>query len=231
MTWIKICGMTSLEDARAAVAAGADAVGFVFWEKSPRNIDPSKAREIVTQLPEQLEKVGVFVDHSTDDVQRIADKVGLTAVQLHADHYANETSEILQLGRSRPGLKLILGCKTAEFINNGSRVVSEEFRKCLYALLFDSGTRQSPGGTGKTFDWEQALDAVRSAREILPIIVAGGLTPTNVRGAIARFQPFGVDVSTGVEREPGKKDPEKVRAFVQAVHAADERLVPQGKSV
>jgi phosphoribosylanthranilate isomerase len=230
MTWIKICGITSLEDAQTAVDAGADAVGFVFWEKSPRNIDPSKAREIVKQLPDGVEKVGVFVDHSVEALHTITKAVKLRTVQLH-NHDGKDVAELSALKQRDPELRLILALAADRLLEGGGMFISQRLKESLYALLIDSGNKMLPGGTGKTFNWEQAQGLVRAAGWILPVIIAGGLASGNVGEAIRRFEPFGVDVSSGVERAPGKKDPEKIRAFVQAVHAADERLVLHGKTV
>src|SRR5262249_33819818 len=157
---------------------GAQAVGFVFWDRSPRKIDPEKARKIVRELPPNIEKVGVFVDHSLEDVQRTAEAVGLCAAQLHADHYTNSKAEVLDLSKLHPELKLILVCPAEKFLeNNESFFASEETRRLMFALMLDSGTKQVPGGTGIVFNWTKAHDAVRKAIVILPIIVAGGLTP------------------------------------------------------
>jgi len=221
MTWVKICGMTSLESACNAVEAGADAVGFVFWDKSPRNISPQKAREIAEQLPSHVEKIGVFVEHSIDDVQRTAEAAALTAVQLHADHYAKRTAEMIALKSSRPDLKLIVALSAKKIRDV---FVTSDFKNSLYALMIDSCTKASPGGTGNTFDWSKAHDLVVATATWPPIVIAGGLTPENVGEALKRFKPFGVDVSSGVERAPGKKDPDKVRAFMQAVRAAEKSV-------
>jgi phosphoribosylanthranilate isomerase len=234
MTWVKICGITRLEDAQCAVEAGADAVGFVFWEKSPRNIDPNKAREIATRLPEHVEKVGVFVKQ-INEAMRIAQRVGLTAMQVHY------MPEVLSPNREKvDGLgaytfenpKLYLALR-AEWLTGMAASMNGMARRWLgaSAMFVDSGNAQNPGGTGQTFDWETAAPEIAALAELVPVVIAGGLTPDNVGEAIRRFQPFGVDVSSGVERAPGKKDPQKVRAFVQAVRAADERLVLEGKSV
>jgi phosphoribosylanthranilate isomerase len=234
MTWIKICGITSLEDAQTAVDAGADAVGFVFWEKSPRNIDPSKAREIVAQLPDGVEKVGVFVDEVSDTF-RIVGHVGLTGMQVHymRQERSPNREKVDGLGAYTFGdVKLYLAFP-AEMLIGFAASLREMDRpwQGASAIFVDSGTAQKPGGTGKTFDWDEMASEIVALGQQVPTVIAGGLTPDNVGEAIRRFKPFGVDVSSGVERAPGKKDPEKIRAFGQAVHAADERLVLHGKTV
>jgi phosphoribosylanthranilate isomerase len=221
MTWVKICGMTNLEDALTAVEAGADAVGFVFYEKSPRNISVEAAREIVEKLPEDVEKVGVFVNVESERIREIALKVGLTAVQLHGKRSAESvckdltsTSPVDCVGVS----KVILMVHGDALKEDLLFLISN-----MFAILLDSRSNGAAGGTGMTFDWEATRGAVQAMSLIVPVIVAGGLTPANVGEAIGLFQPFGVDVASGVEARPGKKDPEKVRAFVKAVREADRK--------
>jgi phosphoribosylanthranilate isomerase len=221
VTWVKICGMTNLEDAEVAVEAGADAVGFVFYEQSPRNIDPAAARNIAVNLPQKLEKVGVFVNRSIEEVQQLVEQVGLSAVQFYPGRSSGTVTELLALKKNRAELKLIVVCPADE-LSQGGLLISEDLRKALYALMFDSGTGTQPGGTGKRFDWNEARGVLQVMSVTVPVIVAGGLNPTNVAEAISLFQPYGVDVASGVERQPGKKDPEKVRAFVKAVREADQ---------
>jgi phosphoribosylanthranilate isomerase len=213
MTWVKICGTTNLEDALVAVEAGADAVGFVFYENSPRKITVKAAREIVEKLPESVEKVGVFVAESPDGVDAIGRQVGLTAVQV----YSPATQEWLDWQRET-GRKLVIaiqGTGLAESVFRGDGM------KALHAILLDSGSGARPGGTGERFDWESVKGMVRGLGKSVPVIVAGGLTPENVGEAIGILKPWGVDVASGVEARPGKKDLVKVRAFVKAVRAPD----------
>ncbi len=199
MTWVKICGITNLEDALAAVDAGADALGFVFYQKSPRRLDPSTARQIVGHLPERLEKIGVFVDLSQEQLAEIVNEVGLTGVQC----------------RLRPQAAQGL---TAEFVRmSESRKPSIAFD----TFLLDSTTPDKPGGTGRAFDWQRIAPLVQVMNKSVKVIAAGGLTPDNVAKAMRILHPWGVDVSSGVEAMPGKKDPEKVRAFIRAVRGAD----------
>jgi phosphoribosylanthranilate isomerase len=216
MTWIKICGMTNLEDALATAEAGPNAVGFVFYDKSPRNIDPQTAKSIVAKLPPRLEKVGVFVHGANTGMEKIAREVGLTGVQVHADPSVNGHPPEPQLPPqfkryvALPG-KLFFGEKgdgLKWFLPRGRRID---------AIFLDSSTERLPGGTGEVFDWKQAAPTVGLLNRMIPIVVAGGLNAENVGEAIHTLSPWGVDVSSGVEASPGKKDPEKVRAFIQAV--------------
>ncbi len=220
MTWIKICGTTNLEDAQTAVEAGTDALGFVFYERSPRTIDQKLARNIVARLPATVEKIGIFVDQSAEAIHQIADEVGLTGVQLHGRHGAgSRVVEMAAPEANRSRLKVISVCQARDL--EGGTFLSEDARRGLYAVLVDSGSNAQIGGTGKTFDWGKAREAIQSLSLIMPVIVAGGLNSNNVGEAMNMFQPYGVDVVSGVEAKPGKKDPAKVRAFVQAVRRAE----------
>jgi phosphoribosylanthranilate isomerase len=222
MTWVKICGMTNLEDALTAVEAGADAVGFVFHEKSPRNISVEAAREIVGKLPGGVEKVGVFVNHSAGQVSDISDQVGLSAVQVYplASNGAL-ISDLLQNGKRRT----FVAVPGERFTSEGSFGIflSREFLSGIDALFIDSGSPQQPGGTGKSFDWQGAADSVNLIGKAIPVVIAGGLTAENVVKAIDILKPWGVDVASGVEARLGKKDPEKVRAFVKVVREMDRK--------
>lgn len=221
MTWVKICGTTNLEDAVLAADAGADAVGFVFHGKSPRNIDASTARSIVTALPHRVEKVGVFVDQSADEIRSIIVEAGLTAAQLHGE---DSIANVLRDGAGRTlAAEKIIVVFSADRMGDGDLFVGREGKEEIFAVLLDSGSAATPGGTGKTFDWKKTRESAQGLSLLVPVIIAGGLTPANVDGAISMFQPFGVDVVSGVEARPGKKDPQKVRAFVQAVRNADEK--------
>ena len=210
MTWVKICGITNLEDAQVAVDAGADAVGFVFYEKSPRNVDPETALRIVKELSSDVEKVGVFVNESAQSVAEIADKTGLTGVQLHVQ--GNRPFEKQVTGKK---VFLVLAANLVRFPLDGGPLSA--LPDNLAAILIDSGTAEQPGGTGRSFDWEEAKAFVSVVSAQYPVVVAGGLTPGNVADAMRTLRPWGVDVSSGVEANPGKKDPAKVRAFIQAV--------------
>lgn len=221
MTWVKICGTTNLEDAQLAVEAGADALGFVFYEKSPRNIDPETARRIVKSLPEDVEKVGVFVCQPVEEACRIAKSIGFTAVQFHGVFNDGDILERIVVANAQTdSFKVILALPATQAASGGL-FMSNRLREALYGVLIDSASPQVPGGTGVPFDWLSLQGAIKAMGSIIPVIVAGGLKPTNVAQAIATFQPYGVDVVSGVEARPGKKDREKIRAFLEAVRMAD----------
>lgn len=210
---VKICGTTSPDDARLASEAGADAIGFVFWPMSPRKVDPERAVEIARELPGHVLRVGVFVDAPRDEMARVADAVGLDLLQLHG----NEPPEALA-GLPRPALKAV---------RVGKGFAAEEAtRYAAHAagLVVDTrlaGDTQMPGGTGVPFDWSLVEGL---AGRVPFLMLAGGLTPSNVAAAIRSVRPHAVDVSSGVEALPGRKDPEKVRAFVAAARAAESEV-------
>jgi phosphoribosylanthranilate isomerase len=220
MTWVKICGMTNLDDALVAVEAGADAVGFVFYEKSPRCVSVETVREIVAKLPESVEKVGVFVNASPVSVSEMANEAGLTTVQLHGDEYRNAHRYSLKVRTffSLPVAECLRGFRGLV----GSSVVPTF--PSFAGVLLDSGTPGLRGGTGKAFAWEESRSLVRRLTKLYPVVIAGGLTPFNVKRATELLSPWGVDVASGVEARPGKKDPEKVRAFVRAVREMDRKV-------
>jgi phosphoribosylanthranilate isomerase len=217
MTWVKICGMTNLEDAVTAVDAGADALGFVFYEKSPRNISVDVAREIVSRLPGRVEKVGVFVDTPVNRVDETLRRVGLTTAQVYSKSF---DEWIAWHENSDHKLILAISGSTLKEDLAGSLGASQ---KRITAFLVDSGSGDLPGGTGERFDWETAKLGIWNLGMAVPVVVAGGLTAGNVDGAIKTLRPWGVDVASGVESRPGKKDPAKVRAFVQAVRERDRK--------
>jgi phosphoribosylanthranilate isomerase len=216
MIWIKICGTTNVQDALTSVEAGADALGFVFYAKSPRKIDPETARRISEQLPPDIEKVGVFVNEPVETVLNTVAQAGLTAVQLHGvDPRQAEFIRALRVGRE---LKIFLVLQAHEI---GRFDAIESAKAGITAVFLDSGTPQLPGGTGRTFDWKASAASVDVIRKNLNTVVAGGLNPDNVTEAIRILRPWGVDVASGVEARPGKKDPEKVRGFIEAVRNAE----------
>lgn len=220
MTWVKICGMTNLEDALVAVEAGADAVGFVFYEKSPRCVSVETARKIVGKLPESLEKVGVFVNEVQDTLCDLADRVGLTAVQMHGDKEDPHVADLVLA--ERPKLKVLAAISMTQESPDGWAMMWRP--DVVHAFLVDSGGSSSPGGTGKTFDWGASGVALENIKRVGRVVAAGGLTPENVGSAMDILQPWGVDVVSGVEERPGQKDPEKVRAFVKAVRDFDRKV-------
>ncbi|MGH9567979.1 MAG: phosphoribosylanthranilate isomerase, partial [Candidatus Angelobacter sp.] len=223
MTWVKICGITNLEDALTAIDAGADALGFVFFEKSPRRVTSEAARQIIQKLPPQIETVGVFVAGSNGDIAEIAEQAHLSSVQMHLP---NRKTDSLS-GPLSAGRKHYVAVSASDFFDqdNADFVVfknGSNAAQWIHAVFLDSGTAQQPGGTGRVFDWQKAVATVeRIQRSGLRLVVAGGLTPKNVAEAMRVLKPWGVDVSSGVEAAPGKKDPEKVRAFIAAVKQAD----------
>jgi phosphoribosylanthranilate isomerase len=219
MTWVKICGMTNLEDALTAVDAGADAVGFVFYERSPRNISVEAAREIVEKLPAGVDKIGVFVNAHEDSICAVADGVGLTAVQMHGD---NEDPHVADLVMERcPRLKVLAAISMRHASPLGWAGMWDP--NAVHAFLVDSGNSSKHGGTGEVFDWRASVRTLDQIRRIGRLVLAGGLAPVNVAEAIGILKPWGVDVVSGVEARPGKKDPEKVHAFVKAVREMDRR--------
>ena len=219
MTWVKICGMTNLEDALVAVDAGADAVGFVFYEKSPRCVIVETARKICEKLPENVEKVGVFVGISPD-VADISRQAGLTIAQIYVHNQPALTDEYVTQLRCRVIPAVSVGA--VEENELAGLHVSQGVRDRVVAALIDSGSSERPGGTGERFDWRAMADLSRCAG--INFIVAGGLRADNVGEAISILKPWGVDVASGVEARPGKKDPDKVRSFVRAVRDMDARV-------
>ena len=223
MTWVKICGMTNLEDALLAVEAGADAVGFVFYETSPRNISVEAARKIVEKLPESVEKVGVFVDLDTEQIRNVVHNAGLSGVQLHG---SRSIESVLKNWWDAPefvGASKLIPMIHGDSLKEGGFLFGESAIRNIFAILLDSNADGLAGGTGTAFDWRATCEMIQVLSVTVPVIVAGGLTPTNVSTAIELLQPFGVDVASGVEARPGKKDPEKVRAFITAVREIDRK--------
>lgn len=211
--FVKICGITRIEDADAAVEAGANAVGFVFWPKSPRFVDPFRARAIAAALPPFVTAVGLFVNQPAEYVNGVASLVRLGAVQLHGDETPQDGARI-----QRPIIKAC-GLTAEDAAEGGNHQPSAAAAVTLWprsvTLLLDAHDPDKRGGTGRTIDWNGAARIAASRRTIL----AGGLTPDNVADAIARVRPFGVDVSSGVERAPGIKDRAKLRALFESIHA------------
>jgi phosphoribosylanthranilate isomerase len=218
MTWVKICGMTNLDDALTAVDAGADAVGFVFYEKSPRNISVERAREICGKMPESVEKVGVFVGASFEDIAVSMGECKLTIAQIYPRESVALTEELFE---DFPFRVIPAVSATRDEDKTSGFYASSETGDRVLAVLIDSGNSDRPGGTGESFDWREvgAFSGLRGFK----LVVAGGLTPENVGEAMRILKPWGVDVVSGVEASPGKKDPEKVRAFVRTVREMDRK--------
>ena len=218
MTWVKICGTTNLEDALSAVDAGADALGFVFYERSPRYVAPETAHTIIAELPDGVEKVGVFVNQFEDSICTLADEVGLTGVQMHG---GNEDPHVADLVlQRRPELKIFAGISMHHPSPEGWAMMWRP--DVVYSFLVDSGNSKQPGGTGETFDWRARRESIAVIANLGRVLLAGGLSPGNVAEAMSILNPWGVDVVSGVEGGPGKKDPDKVRAFIAAVRKADQ---------
>ena len=201
---VKVCGITNAEDAWAAVEAGADALGFIFYEQSPRYVVPAVASRIIAELPPLIVTVGVFVNEGMATVRSIMDTCGLAMAQLHGDENASYCHEL-----SRPSMKAL------RLKDRGSLLALAEYqgRGGVRGFVLDTFSELAYGGTGQVTDWALAADVAKTAR----VLLAGGLTPDNVTEAIRTVHPYGVDVSSGVEAAPGKKDPAKVRAFLEAV--------------
>jgi phosphoribosylanthranilate isomerase len=207
MVHVKVCGITTLDDALGALEAGADALGFNFYRRSPRYVEPARAREIIERLPESILSVGVFVNEpAPEDVARMAEESGVSAAQLHGD----ESAEFCD---SLPSLRVIKALRVGEDFDP-----ADATRYAAEAILLDAFSAKARGGTGETFDWSVA----RRTRELVPrLYLAGGLTPENVADAVEAVRPFAVDVCSGVENAPGRKDAARLRAFVAAARGAD----------
>ncbi len=218
--WIKICGSTSLEDALLAGEAGADAVGFVF-ATSPRRVTPAQVAAIVPHLPPTVEKIGVFVYSGLDEIYSTVRMCGLTGVQLHSEAGPGVPARLRErLGRELRILRVVHF--NAEAVELAVGQITQHLRnRDIDGVLVDSHTPTAVGGTGVTFDWATARDTFsQNAEARKRLIAAGGLRPENVAEAIATLRPWGVDVASGVEAAPGRKDPNKVREFVARARTA-----------
>lgn len=200
---VKICGVTRLEDALAAVRLGADAIGFNFWPRSKRYLPPADARAIIRRLPTFVSAVGVFVDPTCDEVRRAAEASGIVLAQLHGD----ETPELC-LEMPLPVLKAIRVADARSLV----QIASYEVR----GFLLDAPSA-GYGGSGKVFEWSLVADVARE----MPVVLAGGLTPENVAEAVRAVRPWAVDVASGVESAPGVKDEQKMRRFIEAAKGVD----------
>jgi phosphoribosylanthranilate isomerase len=203
VTRVKVCGITRLEDAELAVSLGAWAIGFILWQRSPRAADPAVAAGIARSLRRRVEPVGVFVNASLDEIAHAADAIGLTHLQLHGDEGPAFCTEA---GR-RTGCKVI---KAARVASGADIQALERFRTDFH--LLDTAVEGTYGGTGRSWDW--ALAANRRSK--VPALLSGGLTPENVAEGVAAVHPYAVDVASGVEAEPGIKDPARLEAFFAA---------------
>lgn len=219
--WIKICGNTNLEDARLAVELGADALGFIF-APSPRRISPFEASKITAQIDPRVETIGVFVNQPPSVILSTAHRAGITAVQLHGDEDPAAVRNLIALAQKEKTPLKVYKAVRMMTIDNGF-AWDAAASKMLAGMVLDSGTPIQRGGTGRTFEWAEAAPLVNLLSRRTNVIIAGGLNAQNVAKALELFHPFGFDVVSGVEREPGKKDPEKMRAFFQAVAGAPQR--------
>ena len=214
--WIKICGNTTFEDAQLAAQAGADALGFVF-ASSPRRVTVEQAAAIVLHLPKATEKIGVFVDAGLDEIASTVELCGLTGVQLHFDAPPALAAQL----REKFGTELRI-LRVAHFDAEAmARSIALDSDPSVDAILVDSRTAAAIGGTGQPFDWALAGRTLfRNPETRKPLIAAGGLTPENVAKAIGTLRPWGVDVASGVEAAPGRRDPVRVRSFIANARSA-----------
>ena len=200
--FVKVCGITRLDDALHAVDHGATAIGFVFWQGSPRFISADEAAEIVAAMPDHVTTVGVFVNESVETIRSVAGKTGIMAVQLHGDEPPECAPSI--------GYPILRSASV-----DTAAAVGDAWPPST-TLLVDAADPVRRGGTGQVVDWSRAAALARRR----PIVLAGGLTPDNVAAAVATVRPYGVDVSSGVETSPGVKDPEKVAQFLARARSA-----------
>lgn len=213
--WIKICATTSLADAEIAVDAGADAVGFVF-APSPRRVTPDQVSAITSKLPQTVEKIGVFSETAWDEIAATVLTAGLSGVQLHFDAPPRLTAQLRD--RFGSNLRILRVLRFSSETPAAAPTLLDDPN--ADAVLVDSCAKSGLGGTGVTYDWELAAERIFRSGAERKFIAAGGLTAANVADAIAILRPWGVDVASGVESTPGRKDPAKVRAFIAGARAA-----------
>ena len=221
MIWVKFCGTTNHEDALLAWESGADAIGFVFVNSSSRYITPENAYKISNELARPMERIGVVANWTVNQMVDVVCTRSLSGLQLHG----NESPLLIRELRNELPMERLVKTLHVSSAESLIEKVQQYQDSGLDNLLLDSAVSENSGGTGTRFDWSTASSALMRSGNKLPIIIAGGLTPENVREAIDVFHPFGVDVVTGVEREPGKKDPAKLRAFVQAARVRNKEKV------
>ncbi len=211
-TRVKMCGITNRYDAEEGVRAGVDALGFIFVDESPRSISPESAREIISELPPFVDCVGVFVDRDPKEVEEIIAYCGLSYAQLHG----NEDPKYCErLARFTAPCKVVKAFRVGE---ETGEVAFTPYHEVVQGFLLDTYNKGMSGGTGIAFDWG-IIDRLHLQ---LPLILAGGLGPDNVREAISLVRPFAIDVNSGIERAPGQKDVDKLWAFMEQVRLADQ---------
>ena len=215
MTQIKICGMTNQEDALFAASSGVDALGFIFYEKTPRFVTPEKAKGIIAALPGEVARIGVFVNHSYDEIERIRTFCNLDMIQLHGD-------ESPEFCRRFPSSMVVrsFALRTEDDL----RLLDDYPGTPILADSYAPGLR---GGTGRIVDWNLA----RRVMKTHPLILSGGLSPDNISEALAAVSPDAVDINSGVETAPGKKDPEKIRAIVDLIRRSEGTAVANGERI
>lgn len=210
-TRIKMCGTTSFEDGYKAALLGVDAIGMIFADKSPRYISPSDAFEITNRLPPLLTKIGVFVSERIQEIEEIVLYLGLNGVQLHGDE---DPDFCEKLSQSLPS------CFIFKAVRVGSHTTSEDFKKyndVVSGFVLDTYVKGTPGGTGESFDWNILRQLIISK----PYLLAGGLSPENIENALQAAGPFGVDINSGVEFAPGRKNMEKMKSLTERVRKFD----------
>ncbi len=212
MTNIKICGITNLKDAKVAVDLGVNVLGFIFYPKSPRSINFFSAKQIIEQLPPVVDKTGIFVDERREVVERIAKSCKLNILQFHGNEDFEYCNEFKKAYRVMKAIRV----KNKKSILNISSYLSLDY------ILLDTYVKKIAGGTGKQFNWD--LAAIAKKRFNVPIVLSGGLNPDNVKEAIRKVKPYMVDVSSGVESSPGKKDHKLMKEFVERVIEVDNKL-------
>jgi len=220
MIRVKICGITNAGDARVAVEAGADALGFIFVENTPRFVTPEQVAPIIRRLPPFVTPVGVFWDHPAGHVKAVAEACGLRALQFHGDEAPDDLA-----GYALPVIKAVkmAPASTLEGLpeyRTRDSWQALQYRRVASAILLDSAARWSEGETREPLEWTLARRIVSSHSHAMPVILSGGLTPDNVARAVAVVRPYGVDVNSGVEAAPGHKDADKVRRFVAEARRA-----------
>jgi phosphoribosylanthranilate isomerase len=204
--FVKICGLTNAEDVSAVAALRPNALGFVFWPGSPRRVDPAEVKKWTEHIPANVLRVGVFVDEDPTEINRIIARAGLNVVQLHGSEEKSAVSQVAGL------------CWKAVHLDK--MTVEEADAYAVRGILIDQYNAAMPGGTGETADWAAAADFVQRTKH--KVLLAGGLNSNNIKEAIERVKPWGIDVSSGVESEPGRKDLRRVEDFIDQCRAVDE---------